>query len=199
MLEEVKDFAEKDSQEAIDYINAFIEQSIPREIPQNLKDFCSSLGKLHDYTTYGCCYLLLAFLLFPIYLTPGLGLFFWILIGIALPPCIIGFFSLMNYKKRLNILKTGKIYKASISDIKESYTSRLKSPVFQLTLDVITDDKNMICKSYVQKEAINYFEEMMDSINNNSVDILYNGKKEVIIPLNLALMYTVLKNSSYSS
>ena len=198
MLKNVKNPIENDWQCAIEKINSFLKQDIPRKIPRELKNYCFSMTRSFNisFSIYGVVALLIMSLLvyFRINLfRHSLLIIFIILVG---PVLLFLLYSLIEHIQRLRVIKNGRLYNASIVDIKKAYVAQFQVPVYKLKLEVNINGNTITCHSYVRDEVISHFYDIMNTGDNNHIEVLYNDSKEVMIPMNLAYMIIVLKMSS---
>ena len=200
MINNVKDFTETDRQEALQKVNDFLKQSCPRELPVSFKKYCVSLMKCFDISSSIIGVIGLILLLVVVFSkeTPKSLIFIFPgIIVIFLLICLVYFVT--SYQRRLNILSSGKIHQASISSIEKAYVAKFQIPVYRLDLNVRVDSSTKLCHSYVRDEVIKHFYDIMNSNDQNNVEVLYNDSSEVIMPLNLIYMETVIKMSSLYS
>lgn len=200
MIKNFKDFTEEDRLKALEKVNDFLEQKSPRKIPESFKRYCISLMKCFDisFSVVGVAGLILLFILIFI---EGYSNSFIVLF----PSIVIAFlfaylmYFAITYWTRINILKSGEIHQASIRYIEKKYVAKFQVPVYKLDLKVETKKGSVFCHSYIRDEVIDHFYEIMNSQDQNDIEVLYNGGEEVILPLSLVYMETVIKMSSLYS
>ncbi len=201
MLKNVKNPIENDWQCATEKINSFLKQDIPRKIPKELMNYSSSMMRCLDISF--SIFVVVAILIISIIAYFNISLLknnLIIILGIIIVPVwLFVLYSFIEHIKRLKVIKNGRLYDANIADIQKAYVAKFQIPVYKLKLKVNVNDNTVICHSYVRDEVISHFYDIMNSSDDNHIEVLYNGSNEVMIPMNLAHMIIVLKMSSIYS
>jgi hypothetical protein len=209
MLKHAKDITDKDRQEALNRLNEFLDQSKPRKASKELKKFCTPfIFKVGIWLTIVGVVMFLIVVLLPIiiqsveppghsFVKPNPSQFPLFIMQYAL--LIVGlievFVSLIIKQKRLNILKFGQLHEAKITKIKKFQDTTVGVKIFKIDLEIHNENRCTNCHSYVRAEFIDHFYDIMNSESDNLVDVIYNGNKEVILPLNIIYMSRLPKFS----